>query len=483
MNTKHMSIVAAALTLTGCDAVKDAVDAAGVTVNVVGTLNINGDEPDNRSVVLYTPSDNPDAFDDSVCTVEGVEVPGCSGRIDVSKLNTPVDQGATSWDGNSFTVEDVTLSSDLGFVAVLTGSGTATCTQDVIGFDETTKLVTIESMITLDVDLSDPTATDVTEFSLPRDGKIRCAAPVTEPTPPPTEDVPPPEEPPEDVIDEVTEVAEDGTVSISGDGADWTAFTISDGSNEADASAGPVASGDHDLCSEGGVAPVLNLRATAGDDTLREAFVRIQVGEGADGVPVYLTDRVKVSGGEINWDISLPGGYAVVQVDTNEELDGVGESFPIEFCLPAELPPQELWVNTTWDMDDTDIDTHVTELGSLSEIAYYSSSRPWGSLDIDVIYGYGPENVKSAPDYSSDAGYEVKIHYYSDHSNGPTDTTVRVVYVDPTTDMVCDIIATLATRGAALREKNITFDEKYRFGWKIPLLMKKTFVVKYLVFD
>ena len=206
MNTKHLNLVAmgtAALALTGCDAVKDAIDAAGVTVNVVGTLNIDGDEPDNRSVVLYTPTDNPDAFDSSVCTVEGTEVPGCSGRIDVSKLNTPVDQGATTWDGNSFTVEDVTLSSDLGFVAVLTGSGTATCTQDVIGFDETTKLVTLESMITLDVDLSDPTATDVTEFSLPRDGNVRCEAPVTEPTPPPAEDVPPPEEPAEEAIVEV----------------------------------------------------------------------------------------------------------------------------------------------------------------------------------------------------------------------------------------------------------------------------------------
>ena len=447
MNTKQLNLMAmgtAALALTGCDAVKDAIDAAGVTVNVVGTLNIDGDEPDNRSVVLYTPTDNPDAFDDSVCTVEGVEVPGCSGRIDVSKLDTPVDQGSTSWDGNNFTVEDVTLSSDLGFVAVLTGSGTSTCTQDVIGFDETTKLVTLESMITLDVDLSDPTATDVTEFTLPRNGNIRCAAPVTEPTPPPAEDVPPPEEPPAEVLDEVLEEAEDGTVSISGDGVDWTSFTISDGSNTADASEAAVTSDDNPIsCSEeDGIAPVLTLQATAGDDSLTEAFVRIQVGEAVDGVPVYLTDRVKVSGGDINWSISLPGGYAVVQVDTNEELDGVGESLPIEFCQPEELPPQELWVNTTWDKDDTDIDTHVTELGSLSEIAYYSSRRDWGSLDIDVIYGYGPENVKSAADYSSDVGYEVKIHYYSDHGNGATDTTVRVVYVDPTTNEVCDIIAT-----------------------------------------
>jgi hypothetical protein len=448
MNTnkfRWMAMGTAALALSGCDAVKDAIDAAGITVNVVGTLNVSGDEPESRSVVLYTAIDNPDAFDASVCTIEGTEVPGCSGRIDVSKLNTPVDQGATSWDGDSFTVADVTLSSDLGFVAVLTGSGGASCTQDIIGFDETTKLVTVETMITLDVDLSDPTATDVTEFDMPRDGNIRCEAPVVEPTPPPAEEIAEPEEPPEEVLEEVTEVADDGSVSISGDGVDWTSFSITDGTSTADASEAAVSGADNPMNCEDGIAPVLMLSAST-DADISEAFVRIQVGEAVDGVPVYLTDRVKVSGGDINWKISLPGGYAVVQVDTNAELDGEGESLPIEFCSPAKLPAQELWVNTTWDMDDTDIDTHVTELGSMSEIAYYSSSRDWGSLDIDVIYGYGPENVKSTPGYSSDAGYEVKIHYYSDHGNGPTDTTVRVVYVDPDTLEVCDIIATQPMR-------------------------------------
>ena len=449
MNTPTFRLMAmgtAALALSGCDAVKDAIDAAGITVNVVGTLNVSGDEPENRSVVLYTATDNPDAFDASVCTIEGTEVPGCSGRIDVSKLDTPVDQGATSWDGNNFTVEDVTLSSDLGFVAVLTGSGGVSCTQDIIGFDETTKLVTVETMITLDVDLSDPTSTDVTEFPMPREGNIRCAAPVTEPTPPAADALPEPEEPPEEVLEEVTD--EDGSIGGSDDGA-WTAFAISEpGGETADASAGAVSSDDNPIaCSEDeGIAPVLNLTATAADTSLTEAYVRIQVGEAVDGVPVYLTDVVKVSGGEINWKISLPGGYSVVQVDTNADLDGEGESFAIEFCQPDEAPPQELWVNTTWDLDDSDIDTHVTELGSMQEIAYYSSRRDWGSLDIDVIYGYGPENVKSTPGYSSDAGYEVKIHYYSDHGNGPTDTTVRVVYVDPTSGDVCDIIATQEMR-------------------------------------
>jgi hypothetical protein len=444
-NFRLMAVGTAALALSGCDAVKDAIDAAGITVNVVGTLAVAGDEPDGRSVVLYTPTDNPDAFDASVCTVEGVEVPGCSGRIDVSKLTTPVDQGATSWDGDSFTVADVTLSSDLGFVAVLTGSGGASCTQDIIGFDETTKLVTLESMITIDIDLSDPAATDVTEFVMPRDGNIRCEEPVTEPTPPPEEEIAPPEEPPAEVLEEVTEVAEDGSVSISGDGADWLSFSISDGTNTADASDAAVTGTDNPINCADGIAPVLTLTAST-DSEITEAFVRIQVGEAVDGVPVYLTDTVKVSGGDINWKISLPGGYAVVQVDTDADLNGVGESLPIEFCTPAELPAQELWVNTTWDLDDSDIDTHVTELGSMSEIAYYSSSRDWGSLDIDVIYGYGPENVKSTPGYSSDAGYEVKIHYYSDHGNGSTSTTVRVVYVDPDSLEVCDIIATQPLR-------------------------------------
>ena len=101
MNTYRFRLMAmgtAALALSGCDAVKDAIDAAGITVNVVGTLNVDGDEPEGRSVVLYTPTDNPDAFDDSVCTIEGVEVdllyctcckvavlPCCKAGVQVSK--------------------------------------------------------------------------------------------------------------------------------------------------------------------------------------------------------------------------------------------------------------------------------------------------------------------------------------------------------------------------------------------------------------
>ena len=73
-------------------------------------------------------------------------------------------------------------------------------------------------------------------------------------------------------------------------------------------------------------------------------------------------------------------------------------------------------------------------------VGWSSSSRTWGALDIDDVNGYGPENIKTVPGYTG-GEYEVKIHYYSDHFNGPTIPTVRVVYVDPTDNTVCDVTA------------------------------------------
>ena len=81
----QVALLGAISGVVACEALEDAINAAGLEVSVVGEVQVSGDMPGERSVVLYAPADNPDAFDTSLCVVEGVEVPGCSGRINVDQ--------------------------------------------------------------------------------------------------------------------------------------------------------------------------------------------------------------------------------------------------------------------------------------------------------------------------------------------------------------------------------------------------------------
>jgi hypothetical protein len=419
-------VFVSSLCLAGCDALtlKEGLDALGVAVDVTGTLRVSGDGvPEARSVTLYAPSKNEDAFDDAVCdTEDGVAVPGCYGRIQTGDLDTPVEADETTWDGDDFIVHGAILTSDLAFVAVLNGTDGASCSQDIVGFHEASKIVDIDSAITLEFDGLE---TDLTTFPMPRDSEIHCdpfvdGAGVEEADTPKTTD--------------------DGE-DLTGTGEGWSSFTLSDGLSTADASTGAVKSADNPIDCGGAhpIAPVLTLTAECtGCGT--EAFIRTQVGSGTDAI--YTTVATDIDDGLISTEISLPGGYAVVQLDTNAELDGVGESHTITFCEPDDTPAQEIWVNGTWDEDATDIDLHVTEMSTGGRACWYNAHPPWGDLDIDDTDGYGPENIKSHPEFTS-GEYEVRVHYYSDHGlDRPTNTTVRVVYVNPMDGSICDVSVT-----------------------------------------
>ena len=214
-----------------CEELRNALSYADIEVSVVGEVKVNGDMPMERKVVLYAPEDNRAAFDTSLCVVDGVEITGCSGRINIERLTTPIDQGMIRWEGDRFTISNVQLTADLGFIAVISGSGGASCSQDVVGFDEESKLVTLQSMITVDVDFDNLTETDFDEFTLPRPAQIRCETPAEEPTLP--DDTEPREEPTPDTIDE-----DNGTIIGVGDG--WSAFSISIDDITIDASHGNI---------------------------------------------------------------------------------------------------------------------------------------------------------------------------------------------------------------------------------------------------
>jgi hypothetical protein len=182
---------------------------------------------------------------------------------------------------------------------------------------------------------------------------------------------------------------------------------------------------------------VIDIQGEIADATSDSANIRIQFGAGADAT--FQTFATPIDNGLISQSISLSGGYSIVQLDTDDTLDGVGESYTVTFCEPSAKPVQEMLTLLTWDSDDSDVDTHVTSGGE--EVAYYNMTSSWGDLDIDDTDGFGPETFTSTPETIGQE-YEVKVHFYSDHGTGPTDVTIRAIYHDSSTGEVCDITAT-----------------------------------------
>jgi hypothetical protein len=399
-----------ALTITGCDELSKLS-----TIDISGSISVNGDAPAGYDIQVYGLARNESAFDSSYCSEVSAD---CFGRVDVDALDAP--SGFTSLDinGSNFTLTEVDV--DAAFIVVATGVDDAiTCTTDILGFDETTKVVGMDSAVTFSLDGG------LEEIALPRDIELNCALPLEEPTPPEEDPVEEPENP------ESTD--EGGGIVLAGEPG-WSAFTIdTEGTVIADASAEAATA---DIVCDSTFPAVLTLNGTT-DSMGETAYIRIQFGSGLSST--YTTVEAPLSGGILEQDISLTGGYAVVQLDTDETLDGIGESHTITFCDPDTAPAQEMLTILTWDKDDTDVDTHVFSAGE--EIAYYSMSREWGDLDIDDTNGFGPETFTSTPE-TAGREYEVQVHYYSDHGQGDTNVTLRAVYYDATTGTMCDITAT-----------------------------------------
>lgn len=413
MKTNRGSLLLAlapALALTGCDALSDLI-----RVEIAGTIQVDGTEPGSYSMQLYAQADNEEAFDTSFC--EDGPSDDCFGRVDVDKLTTPAQSSdggdlPVEFDGNSFVISDVPAS--LLYVLVVTGDdGTVQCSSDVVGFNENTKVVDSDNAITIGAD------TDIKTFDLPRPVRLQCSAVAEEPEAP----------------SGGGGNGGDGDIP-DGSGDDWSLFQITDksgGTVYADATGGNTVA---DVVCDSSFPSVLNISAELADASATSAFLRIQFGEGASAT--YDTIEMPVIGGVIEQPFSLTGGYAVVQLDTDADANGTGESHKVTFCEGADKPAQEMLTILTWDKDDTDVDTHIYSAGS--EVAYYSMSQSWGDLDIDDTNGYGPETFTSAPGTEGNL-YDVKVHYYSDHGNGSTNVTMRVVYLDPSGE-VCDVTST-----------------------------------------
>ena len=419
-----------AFTLTGCDLLAE----LGLKTQITGTIEVDGDlDPSDLVFDVYGVIENTDAFDLDYCVGSyedgSVDVTAdCYGRVITQQLKNSKSVGSIEVDGDSFALKDV--DADLAYIVIASGADdTMVCTTDVAGFDADRKVVTEASAITLSLDGG------LEEFQVGTPMRIHCEPPPSEPEPPAPDLTVAPEMPEPEVEDEVLNDEGDLDEPMM---PGWSSFTVTDkyGEMYADAS---KASDAADIDCGDAFPPVIEVRGTAIDAT-DNAYIRIQFGSGNEATMHTLETRIVE--GEIQQALSLTGGFAMVQLDTNDKLDGVGESHPVVFCTPDEPPAQELLVLLAWDKDDTDIDLHVTTDDG-SEVAYYSMNQPWGDLDIDDIDGFGPETFSSTPE-TSGLYYRVAAHYYSDHGNGQTQANVRVIYHDPSTGDVCDVTASKA---------------------------------------
>lgn len=108
------------------------------------------------------------------------------------------------------------------------------------------------------------------------------------------------------------------------------------------------------------------------------------------------------------------------------------------------IPTDAIHVQLVWDHPDSDVDLHlVHDLGGdvyeefSDNDCYYmnckveSGGLSWfadeaanPTLDVDDLYGYGPENINiEAP---ATGRYKAAVHYYSDHGEGDTVAIIRL---------------------------------------------------------
>jgi hypothetical protein len=457
----HLFILLTLPMLTGCNAIKNliaqALQAYGVTVDVTGTVNFEGLEPDAVSVDIFAPSNNPDGFDDRHCdkvekevageTILVQEDPGCYGRINMIELTSPStdldgNELIVDFDGSDFTVEDVPI--DFGFIVQVSGDDPSiTCTFDFVGYNERTKLTTVETMVTIETEIDD---LDILSFELPKAAELFCydEKPFDEDD---VKVVEPVED--EDLVNNGGHLVTPGDTSGSwtsfivgeldrhhmpediwtgGDGLLSGTIDLTDGSKDANYDCRDIPGAD----TFGGEFPDRLVLIAETDSDQDTAFVRVEYGKG-DDVDIR-TFEAELRNGKLVQAVPMTGGPARVQVDLNDALDGVGESQVGSFCQSADENARQMVVYATWnEKSDIDLEVLVDDMPA----AWYCAPETHGVMVITNDKGYGAEAYSSMAtvwEGGSDETYELKVHNYDGNA---TDVLVRMVYTAPTGE-TCD---------------------------------------------
>jgi hypothetical protein len=430
-------MVAGALALTACDlsSVSNLLSPF-VNFDLVGQLQYSGSVPQSDvqlEITLYTYLANTDSFNPQGCTGQNTDSQ-CYGEVLLQTLDNPVGQAVTVSATNEIRYSNAPP--DAAYIMVVRGiANGASCSTDILGFDENTKLVTRNSVIS---PADDPALAVTGRINLPRAINIQCG----DSSVPDNDDVVPAPDP----DDETSDIPDDGNLPDPLDPL-WTRFELrtKQGDLLADASSANFPGNDDTRpCGESIPLDVFGLVENAAADT---AFIHIQEGFGEDAIIRDL--EVPIVNGAIEAQtIQMSGGYARIQLDLAPigTTDFAGASHWIEVCDTVgdfNWPTQELLVVTSWNTNDTDVDSHlyVTGGGGEDHIWYADRVGTYAELDVDDVDGYGPETITSNSGNQAGLTYDFRLHYYSDHGNSSpqTDVTVRVIYANESSNVFCDV--------------------------------------------
>jgi hypothetical protein len=167
----------------------------------------------------------------------------------------------------------------------------------------------------------------------------------------------------------------------------------------------------------------------AGFDPLEYQWTVLARPDGSDeDIPLDPDDLAAI---DLYTDVA--GDYTVQLVVTNR----LGTNSDPAICTFTAKPADAIHVELTWDTPSADVDLHLYEGGyamfDQPEDCFYCNKNPdWGTnspdddprLDIDDQGGFGPENINVLSPV--DGTYEVGVHYFATHGDGPTVATVKV---------------------------------------------------------
>ena len=140
------------------------------------------------------------------------------------------------------------------------------------------------------------------------------------------------------------------------------------------------------------------------------------------------------SDGSFSLPLSLESGINHLQFVTQGNnasgslIDVPNNMTTTDFTLNLNIPKSVILVTLTWDTNDTDIDTYVIDPVGDYSCYYHKVTADGGTLDYDITTGYGPEHwtLMTTDTIRYGQPYKVRLHYYSDHGNGPSNYTVSI---------------------------------------------------------
>ncbi len=130
---------------------------------------------------------------------------------------------------------------------------------------------------------------------------------------------------------------------------------------------------------------------------------------------------IPVSSGQFNTPLSILSGGNTIQLRANSSNGDTGISDVI--TVYGDFGYNDIEITLTWNTPSADLDLHVWN--PLGEHCYYANMTiTEGSLDIDVLVGFGPETF-TAPT-ALNGTYIVKVNAYYLRNDPYSDATVQV---------------------------------------------------------